>query len=56
MDNCIKTLLKSVDVNCGLHPLKSGKEVVPLQVSQEEAFKYERFRNFAARKEVTSWN
>ena len=54
MDNCIKTLLKAVNVSCVLQLLKAAKEeeAVALQVFQEEAWELKRFEKLVQKCEV----
>jgi hypothetical protein len=54
MDNCIKRLLKAVNVSCVLQLLKAAKEeeAVALQVFQEEAWELKRFEKLVQKCEV----
>ena len=54
MNNCSKTLLKTVNVSCILRLVKAAKEkTISLQVLQEESIKPKRFeKKLASRKEV----
>jgi hypothetical protein len=56
MNNCSKTLLKTVNVSCILRLAKAAKEkTISLQVLQEESIKPKRFeKKLTPRKEVVA--